>query len=60
MKLLECVREARKKGQVTIPTGGEVEEGVAQVILRLHFLPEGKKFNQATIDKLVWNDWLEP
>jgi hypothetical protein len=58
--LLESVREARKKGQVTTPASGEMEQGMARVILRLHFLPEGKKFNQATIDARVWNDWLEP
>jgi hypothetical protein len=60
LKLSECVREARRKGMVTTPAGGEIEQGVARVILRLHFLPEGKKFNQAAIDALVWNDWLEP
>jgi hypothetical protein len=60
LKILENVREARKKGLVTIPAGSDVEQGVARVILRLHFIPEGKKFNQATIDDLIWNDWLEP
>jgi hypothetical protein len=60
IRLHECVREARKSGQVITPTGAEVEQGLARVILRLHFLPEGKKFNQAAIDALVWSDWLVP
>ena len=59
-KILDCVREAYKNGQVISLTGSEQSEGNARVILRLHFLPEGKKFNQATIDALVWNEWLEP
>jgi hypothetical protein len=57
--LLKSVREARQSGRpgLTDPT---TDEGIAHVILRLHFPPEGQKFNQATIDALVWNDWLEP
>lgn len=54
--LLKAVREARDGGQIDSKTG----EGIAQVILRLRFLPEGKQFNQASIDALIWNEWLEP
>lgn len=57
--LLKTVREARQSGlpEYVDPDTGE---GIARVILRLHFTPEGKSFNQATIDALVWNDWLDP
>lgn len=57
--LLKAVREARQSGQpgLTDPVTGE---GIAQVILRLRYLPEGQKFNQASIEALVWNSWLEP
>ena len=54
--LLKSIREARKLNSVDEVTG----DGVARVILRLRYLPEGQKFNQATIDALVWDDWLEP
>jgi hypothetical protein len=57
--LLKAVRGAYQSGdpaRIDTRTG----EGIAQVILRLHFEPEGKQFNQAVIDELVWSDWLEP
>jgi len=57
--LLKTVREAYQSGdpaRIDANTG----EGIARVILRLRYLPEGKQFNQATIDALIWNDWLEP
>jgi len=54
--LLKSVREARSEGRIDPKTG----EGVAQVILRLRFLPEGKQFNQANIDQMISNEWLEP
>ena len=57
--LLKGIREARKLN--TVNSVNEVTgEGIARVILRLRYLPEGQKFNQATIDALVWDDWLEP
>jgi hypothetical protein len=56
---LKSIREARKLN--TVESVDEVTgEGVARVILRLRYLPEGQKFNQATVDALVWDDWLEP
>ena len=57
--LLKAVREAYQTGlpdRVYTETG----EGIAHVILRLRFLPEGQQFNQASIEELIWNDWLEP
>ncbi len=57
--LLKSVREAYQSGdpkRLDLKTG----EGIARVILKLRFLPEGKQFNQASIEELVWNDWLEP
>ena len=57
--LLKAVREARQSGRPGM-TDPATDEGIAHVILRLHFPPEGQKFNQATIDALVWNEWLEP
>jgi hypothetical protein len=57
--LLKSIREARKLN--TAESVNEVTgEGVGRVILRLRYQPEGQKFNQATIDALVWDDWLEP
>ena len=53
--LLDAVRKGRQSG-FSDPTG----EGIARVILRLKFLPEGKANNQAVIDALVWDDWLQP
>jgi hypothetical protein len=57
--LLKAVRGAYQSGdpnRIDTRTG----EGIAHVILRLHFEPQGKQFNQAVIDDLVWSDWLEP
>ena len=45
--------------ELTIRQTADRQE-VAQVILRLKFLPEGKAHNQAVIDALVWDDWLRP
>ena len=50
------MRSDRLKGRY----GPDTSEDVAEVILRLRFLPEGKEFNQAAIEKVVWNSWLEP
>ncbi len=60
LKLMECIRQARLKGYVTTPAPGEMEQGIAKVILRLHFPPDGKQFNQAAIDGFIWNDWVVP
>ena len=57
--LLKAVREARQSGLPGL-TDPVTDEGIARVILRLRYLPEGQKFNQASIDALVWNSWLEP
>lgn len=54
--LMVAMRMARQAGRTAPDTG----EGIAEVILRLRFLPEGKEFNQAAIEKVVWNSWLEP
>jgi hypothetical protein len=54
--LLDAVREGRQAGRIDHASG----EGIAQVIIRLRFMPEGKPHNQAVIDELVWNDWLKP
>ena len=54
--LLKSIREARQQNSFDEVTG----EGIARVILRVRYLPEGQKFNQATIDALVWDEWLEP
>jgi hypothetical protein len=54
--LLGAVQAARQAGRIHEPSG----DGIAQVILRLRFLPEGQKFNQASIDAVVRNSWLEP
>ena len=54
--LLKASREARATGRIYAENG----EGMAQVILTLRFLPDGKRFNQASIDALVTSDWLEP
>lgn len=50
------MRTGRQQGR----TGPEATADVAEVILRLRFLPEGKEFNQAAIDQVVANSWLEP
>lgn len=57
--LLKAVREARQSGLPGM-TDPVTEDGIARVILRLRYLPEGKRFNQASIEALVWNSWLEP
>lgn len=33
---------------------------VANCILRLRFTPEGKRFNQVTIEKMIWQGWVQP
>lgn len=58
--LLKASREARAAGHVYTDPGTGATEGMAQVILTLRFLPDGKRFNQASIDALITNDWLEP
>ncbi len=57
--LLKNIREARQMNTAE-SVDPVTSEGVARVILRLRYLPEGQKFNQATIDALVWDAWLEP
>jgi hypothetical protein len=57
--LSKSVRESRQSG-LPGTTDPVTDEGIARVILRLRFPPEGKKFNQASIEALVRDDWLEP
>ena len=51
-----AVRAGRQSGRTASETG----EGIAQVILRLRYLPEGKQYNQAAIDKVLSTSWLQP